>query len=281
MGGLTLFTFCVLVKDLLGAMHNLAQPLLLFCPPLSCSLPLLTIPLPLIRSLALCSLHFYDLQEFFTMWYLQCPPISLGHRRPPLEALALCSVSPPLPRLKPSSTAHPLQRPLDSPLCPLLSLPLSTAARRRSCTAPLHPRSLCLPLLPFTLSSPPLLPYCLILHPHAQTVCLTPLSTSRGHSPPTPYPHLCPLSLLLCLLCLHPLCPPLPRVLLPCTTHLDRPCRPLAALPAVGECGGLKVCTVATRPSCLVPGLDRVWGKGRGGGHQRQSVDREGETGRM
>lgn len=112
---------------------------------------------------SLCSLHFYDLQEFFTMWYLQSPLISLGLRWPPLEALALCSASPPLPRPKPNSRAHPPQRPLDRPLCPLLSPPLSTAAHRQSCTAPLPPRSLCPLLLPFTLSH-------LLLHPFYQTL---------------------------------------------------------------------------------------------------------------
>ena len=69
--------FCVLVSDLLAALHNPAQSLLLSLSP----------PTPLSRCLChLCSvstlppppfLH-YDLQVYFTMWGPQCPPISLG-----------------------------------------------------------------------------------------------------------------------------------------------------------------------------------------------------------
>lgn len=114
--GLTLFAFCVLVSDLLGAMHNLAQSLLL---SLSLPLPLSrTIVWPLFLYLDSCPppppFLLYDLQVYFTTWFPQCPPISLGRRCPPLEASALCSVSPPLPLPppKPSNTPPPSQPPL-------------------------------------------------------------------------------------------------------------------------------------------------------------------------
>lgn len=244
------------------------SPCFSFCPPLSRS-----IPLPLVRSLVLCSLHFYHLQEYFTMWYLQCPPINLGQRWLPLEVLALCSVSPPLPRLKPNSTVRPQPCPLDKPLCHLLFIPqLSTAAHRQSCTLPLHLHSLCLPLLPSTLSRPLQRPHYLILRPLlAQSACPTLPFTSRGRNTLTPCPPLCVLSLLLRPLCPHPLCP-LHRVLLPCTTHLDSHTRNLlAALQAAEAYGGLKVRTVVTPPrTCLPPGLDRFWGWG-GGCHRAVS----------
>lgn len=281
---MTLFAFCVLVEDLLGAMHNLAQSLLLSLSPsfsLSSHLYPPSRP-PLLPPFLLC-----DLQVYFTTWFPQCPPISLGRRCPPLEASALCSVSPPLPLPppKPSSTSPPNQPPRALPPCPHLSLSPcprhSTAASSQSFIALLLPRSPYPLFHPCTAPPPPLPPHPHILTPHHpldQTpsippVCPTPLSTTREHihrslTQSLP-PHLPRLLLSLLLLQLLPSPPPPPPLCQPppclvhsqCTIPLGCPLhhQPTAQVVA-GACGGLRACMAPTQPpSSLAPDLDRVW----------------------
>lgn len=251
---------------------SVPPPLALFATALSClhSLALLLLLPPFL---------LYDLQVYFTTWFPQCPPISLGQRSPPQEASTLCSVSPPplpLPPPKPSNTPLPSQPPRAWRPCPRLCPSRyprpSTAARSQSCIAPLLPRSPC-PLLHPCIASPPrrhprtLTPQHLLDQtPSTPRVCPSPLSTIREHNHPSPS-H--PLPLLLLSLLLHPFPlplsqPPLPPPLvhLQCTTP---PVCPLRHRPAVlvvlGACGGLRACMVPTPPpSSPAPDLDRVWG---------------------
>lgn len=253
------------------------SPCFSLCPPPSCSLwhfyllsTLSPSPFPP---------FLYDLQVYFTTWFPQCPPISLGQRCPPLEASALCSVSPPLPPPKPSSTPLPNQPPHAWPPCPHLCPSRchrpSTAAHSRSCTALLLPRSPCPLHRPCTAPLPRQYPRTLTpCHPLGQTpssppVCPTPLSTIRELShpslspspPPLPPLLLCPLLPLLPPLSLPPLCqPPPPLVHLQCTTPLGCPLhhRPAAQV-VVGACGGHRACMAPSPPpSSPAPGLDRV-----------------------
>lgn len=308
--GLTLFAFCVLVWDLLGAMHNLAQPLLLsLSPSFLLFLPLLSALSSPVSTLSppLPPFLLYALQVYFTTWFPQCPPISLGHRCPPLEASAPCSVSPPpLPLPKPTNTPLPNQPPRAWPLCPHLSPPPchrpNTAAPSRSCIAPLLPRCPCPLHHPCTVSPPLQHPHTLMpCHPPDQTpstphVCPTPLYTITGHSHPllTPSPPRLPPLLLSLLPPLRPTPLPLcqtPRRLVHslCTTPLVCPLhhQQRAAQVVVGACGGLRACMVPTPPpSSPAPDLDRFLGvrerggrvkRGKAEGNQRVKRGREWE----
>lgn len=280
----------MLVKDSLGAVAQPGSVLAsLFVPlPLAVFAVTWTCPLlplsPLSGPSPLLPFLLYDLQVYFTTWCPTCPPISLGRRSPPLEAAALCSVSPPLPLPppKPSSTPLSKQPPHARPLCPHPSLSPcprpSTAASSRSCTVLLHLHSAC-PLLPRSTAPhpPPQHPRTMMLcHPLDPTSTppghLTPPSTTREHSHPSlslsPPPPLPPLRLSLLPLQLLP-SPPLPvfqplpprPVHLRCTTPLGCPLRHRPAAQAgVGACGGLRACMVPTpAPSSLAPDLDSVW----------------------
>lgn len=279
-GGLTLF--CILCACLRLAWRlctTWLSPCFSLCPSPSRSLCFCYLPSTLYSLVPAPSSIFccYNLQVYFTTWSPQGPPISLGQHCQLREASVLSSVSPPPPPpllLPPklSSTPPPSQPPHAWLPCPLLSHSprLSTAAPRRSCTAPLLQLSPC-PLLPLcTVLPPPQQPHILTPHhppdqtPSIPLVSLISLTISRGrshlsHSPTPPLPP--PLLLCALLLPLPPLCQPPPLLVrLQCTTLLVCPLlHPLPAQVAVGACGGLLACMPPTSPpSSPVPDLDRV-----------------------